>query len=140
MRMTQAILTFSLVFVVIGCVQTKKIEKENVNYIELIQVDHPYLGSRVDTRKLNDSLVVDFLFDFADKREYICKFYSCYVIKIHLKNGQLISYRTNGQVFEKFIDKQTKQNYFILNKDFNLVSKYWGIQKENFCDSSGWSK
>ena len=136
MRQIFVILIIASAFTVINCGRTNTIEKNNVDYIELVQVDHPYIGHILDSIKLDESLVADFLKDFAEKKEYICKFYSCYVIKIHLKDGQLISYRTNGQVLEKFIDKNTKENYFKLNSDINLVTKYWGISKENFCDTS----
>jgi hypothetical protein len=117
-----------------ACGQSRNINFDNVQSVALIQVDHPYLGDKVDSIKLDNKLVVDFLIDFADKREEITKFFSCYVIKIHLKNGQLISYRTNGQLFEKIKDGNTKAIYFKLNKDTNLVTKYWGIQPDKFCE------
>lgn len=118
---------------IVSCKQTSRITHNDIENISLIQVDHPYIGGRVDSFKLENKLVADFLKDFADKKEEISKFYSCYVIKIHLKNGQFISYRTNGQLFEKFQDDGTSAVYFKLNKNINLVSKYWEIQPENFC-------
>ena len=117
----------------VSCRQTNEINKEEVDHIELIQVDHPYIGDRVDSIKLNDKLVPDFLLDFADKREEDYKFYSCYVIKIHFKDGEFISYRTNGQLFEKFKDDNTTAIYFKLNRDLNVVTKYWGIGPDKFC-------
>jgi hypothetical protein len=120
-------------FLTIACGQTNKIKSDSIDFIELVQVDHPYLGSRVDSIKLESKLVEEFLSDFADKKEEVTKFFSCYVIKIHLKDGQLISYRTNGKVFEKFKDDNTKATYFKLNKDINLVTRYWGIEARNFC-------
>jgi len=120
-------------FLLAACKLTDKINPDNVESIALIQTTHPYIGGRVDSIKLDDKLIPEFLTDFADKKEEVSKFYSCYVIKIRLKDGQLISYRTNGQVFEKFKDENTTVTYFKLNKDINLVTKYWGIPKEQFC-------
>lgn len=142
MRQLTIILTTILLISLTACGQTKVkqsdyiINPENVDSVELIQVDHPYIGDRVASKKLDHKLVLDFLSDFENKNEAVYKFHSCYVIKIHLKNGQLISYRTNGQLFEKFKDDNTKAIYFKLNKDINLVTKYWGISKENFCDTN----
>lgn len=118
----------------VACGRTNNIRSESVDFIELVQVDHPYLGDRVDIIKLDQKSVDDFLVDFADKKEEVTKFFSCYVIKIHLKDGQLISYRTNGKVFEKFKDDNTVATFFKLNKDINLVTKYWGIKANNFCE------
>lgn len=123
------------VFLFAACTSTNKLTTETINHIELIQVDHPYLGGKVDSFKLDNKYVADFLVDFADKKEEVLKFYSCYVIKIHLKDGSFISYRTNGQAFEKFKDDNTKSVYFSLNKDTNLVTKYWGIPPEKFCET-----
>jgi hypothetical protein len=123
--------------IVLYLIRPRLINPSSVEYIELVQVDHPYLGKRVKSLKLDSSLIKPFLLDFADKREEICKFYSCYVIKIHLKNGQLISYRTNGHAFEKFKDQETQGNYFILNQEINLVSKYWKIPEDMFCKDEG---
>lgn len=116
-----------------ACKRTNKINLDNVESVALIQTTHPYIGDRVDSIKLDDKLILGFLKDFADKKEEVTKFYSCYVIKIRLKDGQLISYRTNGQVFEKLKDNNTTATYFKLNQDINLVSKYWKIPKEQFC-------
>jgi hypothetical protein len=135
MKRTLAILFATLIFFSLAC--RNKIDSEKVDYIELVQVQHPYLGGFVDSRKLDQEMVPDFLNDFADKSEEIIKFYSCYVIKIHLKNGELISYRTNGHAFEKFIDKNTTGVNFTFNKDINLITKYWGIPKDQFCDTTG---
>ncbi|MBA5245746.1 hypothetical protein H1R16_02220 [Marnyiella aurantia] len=115
------------------CKRTNKINPDNVESVALIKTTHPYIGDRVDSIKLDDKLILEFLTDFADKKEEVTKFYSCYVIKIRLKDGQLISYRTNGQVFEKFKDDNTTATYFKLNQDINIVSKYWKIPKEQFC-------
>ena len=136
MQRTLTYLFFSLFLFFAACRQTNKIVLDSVDNIELVQVDHPYIGHHIDSKKLESKLVADFLNDFADRKENISKFYSCYVIKIHLKNGQLISYRTNGHEFEKLIDSTQQKNYFQLNSDINLVTKYWGIQKEQFCDTT----
>ena len=120
-------------FLLTACKLTNKINPENVESVTLIQTTHPYIGGRVDSIKLDDNLIANFLTDFADKKEEVTKFFSCYVIKIRLKDGQLISYRTNGNAFEKFKDDNTTATYFKLNQDINLVSKYWKIPKEQFC-------
>jgi len=127
------LICFTVPFLTISCRQTTNISPGQIESVDLIQVDHPYLSGKVDSLKLDAKLIADFLEDFADKREEICKFYSCYVIKIHLKDGQLISYRTNGQLFEKFRDENTTAIYFKLNKRINLATKYWGIQEDEFC-------
>jgi|SRR5712671_2562318 len=132
--MKQLWAAFLLVIIVPSFAGCKKvISPESVESITLIQVDHPYIGHRIDSIQLRKELVEDFLNDFADKKEEVLKFYSCYVIKIYLKNGKLISYRTNGNAFEKFKDDNTSAVYFKLNKNINLVTKYWGISKEQFC-------
>ena len=115
----------------------RTIEPGNVDSIELIQVDHPYLGSRVGRKILEKKYWAEFLHDFADKREELVKFYSCYVIKIHMKGQPLLSYRTNGQLFEVFKDDSAGGRYFKLNQDTNLVTKYWGIREAQFCDTAG---
>jgi len=130
-----SIICFIALFLTISCIQTTNISPEQIESVDLIQVDHPYLGGRVDSTRLDAKLIADFLEDFADKREGVFKFYSCYLIRIHLKDGQLISYRTNGQLFEKFRDENTTAIYLNLNKDINLVTKYWGIQKDEFCNT-----
>ena len=118
-----------------ACGQTNNINHDKVAIIELVQVDNPYIGEKVDTKKLDMKFEEDFLTDLADKAEWVSKFYSCYVIKIHLKDGQAISYRTNGLLFEKLKDNNTTAIYFKLNKNINLLTKYWGIQQDKFCDS-----
>src|SRR5437879_576462 len=104
-------LTFIFLIVLVQfficCRNQKDINPDSVNNIKLIQVAHPYLAGIVDSIQLDDKLIFDFLNDFADKKEEISKFYSCYVIQIHLKNGKLISYRTNGHALEKFKDDNT---------------------------------
>ncbi len=122
-------------FLLVACRQVKNINPNTVDHIELIQVDHPYIGSSLDSIELDNKLVGDFLADFADRKEEITKFFSCYVIKIYLKNGQLICYRTNGNLFEKFKDDVTTATYFKLNKELNLITKYWGIPAEKLCKS-----
>lgn len=131
---TYLFLTFILLFV--ACRQTKIIDSNTVDNIELVQVDHPYIGHHIGSKRLDNKLVADFLKDFADKKESIVKFYSCYVIKIHFKNGQFFSYRTNGNAFEKFIDSTQQKNLFELNQDINLVTKYWNIPQDKFCDTT----
>ena len=135
MRQKLSLLIFGFSLISLCCGQTNIINPDSVDNIELVQVDHPYIGYKVASKIIDSKLVADFLKDFADKKEEVRKFYSCYVIKIHLKNGQLISYRTNGQLFEKFKDDDTKAIYFKLNSDINLVTKYWGVSKEQFCDT-----
>lgn len=121
----------------IGCTQTSKrtIDPKSVDSIVLVQVTHPYLGKRLHSTKLPDSSFKNFLIDFTSKHPEICDFYSCYVIKIFLKNGKLISYRTDGVVFEKFIDADEVGSVFIQDDTINLITKYWGIPEKEFCDS-----
>jgi hypothetical protein len=135
MQLTLTPLIFIFSFMSFCCGQTNNINPDSVDNIELVQVDHPYIGYKVASKIIDSKLISDFLKDFADKKEEVRKFYSCYEIKIHLKNGQLISYRTNGQQFEKFKDDYTKAIYFALNTNINLVTKYWGVSKEQFCDT-----
>lgn len=135
MRQTLIPLVLVFSFLSFCCGQTNTINVDNVDNIELVQVDHPYIGHKVASKIIDSKLIADFLQDFSDKKEEVRKFYSCYVIKIHLKNGQLISYRTNGKLLEKFKDDNTKAIYFKLNSDINLVTKYWGVSKEQFCDT-----
>ena len=127
-----AICFFGL-FIAASCSQTNNIDADEIEDIKLIQVNHPYIGSTVDSIKLDKKLIVNFLSDFTDKREEVYKFYSCYVIKIYFKDGQFISYRTDGQLFEKFRDDNTDGVYFKLNNDINILTKYWGLQPEQFC-------
>ena len=128
------LLTFILFF--IAACQTNKIDPESVDNIELVQVDHPYIGHHISSKKLDKKLVADFLNDFNNKKETMLKFYSCYVIKIHLKNGQLFSYRTNGHALEKFIDSTQQKYLFEINDEINLLTKYWNIPKDKFCDTT----
>lgn len=117
-----------------GQIANNEFNQKNLDSIVLVQVDHPYLCKRVMSQRLNTKFLTDFLSDFADKKEDVLKFYSCYVIKLYYINGHLISYRTNGRLFEKLKDDSTKATYFKLNKDINLVTKYWGIPREKFCE------
>lgn len=135
--MRKTIIPLILIFSTLSfcCGQPNNINPESVDNIELVQVDHPYVGYKLASKITDSKLIGDFLNDFSDKKVEIRKFYSCYVIKIHLKNGQLISYRTNGQLLEKFKDDNSKAIYFKLNSDINLVTKYWGVSKEQLCDT-----
>ena len=101
-----------------------------------MQVNHPYLGGRLSSQKLDKRFFQNFLEDFLNKTPTIVKFYSCYVIKLYYKGGEWKSYRTNGHVFEKFRDEHVDETYFELNKDINLVTKYWGIPQSGFCDTT----
>lgn len=130
---------FYLLLFTLAC-HTDKIDPGSVDNIELVQVEHPYLGHYISSKKLDNKLIEYFLNDFADKKESIVKFYSCYVIKIHFKNGQLISYRTNGHALEKFIDSTQQKCLFEFNLDQNLLTKYWNIPKDKFCDTSKMKK
>ena len=58
-------------FLLVSCGQTNKIMPNEVDFIELVQVDHPYLGDRVNSIKLDNKLVETFLIDFADKKEEV---------------------------------------------------------------------
>ena len=135
MRHTLISIIFSFSFLLACSGHTNIINPDSIDNIELVQVDHPYLGYKVSSQMIDSKLIADFIKDFSDKKEEIRKFYSCYVIKIHFKNGTLISYRTNGLLFEKLKDDNTEEVYFKLNSDINLVTKYWGISKEKFCDT-----
>jgi len=129
-----SVVCYILIIIILYCTSCKRaINPGNVDSISLIQVDHPYIGHRVDSTLLTKELIPDFIDDFANKKETVVKFYSCYVIKIRLKDGQLISYRTNGRAFEKFKDENTGAIYFLLNDTINLVTKYWGISEKQFC-------
>jgi hypothetical protein len=132
---TLTLLFFCFLFFLFGCGQSKTIAPETIDNIELVQVKHPFLGEKIKSTKLDKKFIPEFLVDFADKKEEIIKFYSCYVIKIHLKNGTLISYRTNGINFEKMLDDNTAGVYFKLKKEENLITKYWQISKADFCDT-----
>lgn len=107
--------------------------KDSVDSIELVQVNHPYLGGRISVKRLDDSKIADFLNDFANKKEGIVKFYSCYVLKIHLKGGQTLAYRTNGKNLELMTDDSLTTKFFVFNSDSNLITKYWEIPKKIFC-------
>lgn len=131
------------IFIATSCNQTTKviqksfgINPNDVASIELIQVKHPYLGGIVNTIKLDSLLIPNFLKDFSDKKAEICKFYSCFVIKIHLKNNQRIIYRTNGHDLEKFNDSNALATYYKLNIEENIITKYWGIPEEQMCKDS----
>ncbi len=113
----------------------RTIDPKAIDSIVLVQVGHPYLGPRIRSIQLPAEQFGNFVDDFANKHEDLCKFYSCYVIKIFFKNGKFISYRTTGIVFEKFKDEDEKGGCFILNNDVNLITKYWGITKDEFCKS-----
>jgi len=135
------ILTSFLIFTT-ACGQIKHvisgntIDMELVDSVELVQVNHPYLGGHIWSKKLDNKLIPDFLSDFGNKKEdKFIKFYSCYVIKIYLKDTTLISYRTNGIMYEKLQDKNTLGVLFHSDTDSNIISKYWGITKDQFCKS-----
>lgn len=129
-----------LMLIFSSCGQSKDgrnaLDPQNIDSIELVQVDHPYVGKAIDRKKLDPKDWASFLSDFADKREETVKFYSCYIIKIYCKDQRLLSYRTNGQLFEVFKDDSVQAKYFQLNQDINLVTKYWGIPPERFCDTT----
>ncbi len=108
-----------------------EISKNEIDSIELVQVSHPYLGGRVARATLDPDLIDRFLIDFSDKKQGLWKFYSCYVIKIHFKNGSLVSYRTNGTLFNKIKGDSTFLGSFQLKE--NMVSTYWGIRPTDFC-------
>lgn len=121
-------------FMLFICCGQKRIPTDSVESIALIQVDGGYLGIRVDSIKLDDKLIPGFLKDFADRKKETTKFYSCYVIKIRLRNGELISYRTNGHAFEKYKDDTVNSVYFVLNSELNIITRYWGIPSDKFCE------
>lgn len=125
----------SFTWLFFNCAQISEIKADSVDHIELIQLDHPYIGYEVPGTLLDSVLITDFLKDFSEKTEEVSKFYSCYEIKIQLKNGQIIRYRTNGQRLEKIEDNNTAGVYFKLNHDINLVTKYWEIPKEKLCNT-----
>jgi hypothetical protein len=127
-----------LIATFLGCCQFSKriIDPKSIDSIVLVQVRDPYLGHRIRSIKLPDTLYKSFVLDFANKHEEPCIFYSCYVIKIFFRNGNLISYRTDGNTFEKFKDEDETGIYFTLNDSINLITKYWGIPKKEFCDSA----
>jgi hypothetical protein len=108
----------------------------NIDSIVLVQVAHPYLGHRLGSSTLDNIWVANFISDFSDKHEEIIKFYSCYVIKIFYKDGHFISYRTNGKCFEKFKDNNESAIYFKLNKNINIITKYWGLPEGQFCNTT----
>jgi hypothetical protein len=113
----------------------KDVNPDNLDSVVLVQVTHPYLGNRLASKQLDKKLFRDFLNDFVDKQETVVKFYSCYVIKLYFKQGGWVSYRTNGQLFEKLKDEYTNGVYFTLNNNINLVTKYWHIPQDKFCDT-----
>ena len=125
-------------FILTSCRQTvrdKEVDPNNLDSVILVQVNHPYLSGRIASKQLEKKYFRDFLNDFVDKKETVVKFYSCYVIKLYFKSGQWVSYRTNGHAFEKLKDEFTNGVYFQLDKDINLVKKYWGIPQDKFCDT-----
>jgi|GEM_PF-4640529 hypothetical protein len=112
---------------------SKSIDETKIERIELVQVEHPMLGGHIKSTILDTLETKNFLLDFQDRKTEMVKFYSCYVIKIFYKNGELKSYRTNGHCMEKLKDTTMKGGPFTFNSKENLVTKYWHIEKENFC-------
>lgn len=124
---------------IISCKQTKRdkyVNPDNLDSVVLVQVSHPYLGGNVASRQLDKKFFRDFLNDFVDKKETVIKFYSCYVIKLYFNHGKWVSYRTNGQLFEKLKDEFVSGVFFKLNKDINLITEYWNISPNKFCDTT----
>lgn len=137
MKNNLTILIFGLLISACNNSKTKLFEKQidanQIERIELVQVEHPLLGGHINTIILDSSETKNFLIDFQDRKTEMVKFYSCYVFKIFYKNGELKSYRTNGHCMETLKDTTTKGEPFTFNSNENLVSKYWHIDKDDFC-------
>lgn len=113
--------------------KSKQIDEKDIEKIELVQVEHPLLGGHINSVILDSSETRNFLNDFQDRKTEIVKFYSCYVFKIFYKNGELKSYRTNGNCMENLNDTTLKGGTFTFNSKENLITKYWNIDKNDFC-------
>ena len=116
-----------------ACKNNNSIDETQIERIELVQVEHPMLGGHINSIILETLETKNFLLDFQDRKIEIVKFYSCYVIKIFYKNGELKSYRTNGHCMETIKDNTLKGGPFSFNSKENLVTKYWHIEKKDFC-------
>ncbi len=133
---------FPLIFILIlsSCLQNKYSNSESAevstldnNKIVLTQVEHPYLGGHISDFLLDDDENDNFIKDFNDNKREFVKFYSCYVIKFYDKNGSIKSYRTNGKYFESLNDTLIK-GQFRFNSADNLITKYWKISLDRFCE------
>jgi hypothetical protein len=103
------------------------IDDKQIERIELVQVEHPMLGGHINSIILDTLETKNFLLDFQDRKSEMVKFYSCYVIKLFFKNGELKSYRTNGHCLETLKDTTLKGGPFTFNSEENLITKYWNI-------------
>jgi hypothetical protein len=130
--MKNSILYLMILLLYFSCKNNFTFSAQDISNIELVEVDHPYIGQKISSFVLKKNKVEELIKDLQFSKQEICKFYSCYVIKLKLTNGELKSYRTNGTYFESINDTCLKGPFKFLSKE-NIVTKYWGIQSQDFC-------
>jgi hypothetical protein len=137
MQILKRIILIVLILIVVGCLTiliSEIIYAHSIDKIELVEVDHPYIGKKISSTLLDKSHYFDFVFHFDCRRpELFIKFYSCYVITIHFKNGQIRYFRTNGRVIEILNHKVLFfGTYRLLGKE-NIITRYWKIPENEQC-------
>jgi hypothetical protein len=113
-----------------------KIIAHSIDKIILVKADHPYIGKKVDSTLLDRSNYSAFIRDYKIKHPLVfVKFYSCYVIRIYYKNGEMESFRTNGHVLEVLYSSKTnKRRTYAFTLSQNIITKYWNIPDTTQCD------
>lgn len=99
------------------------IDYHNVDSIQLIKVEHPLLGGVNNIKSLSSDKFDDFINEINNSKYVgLRKLYTCYVIRIKLKNGEIKRHSTNGTLIsssDKDIYYEIKNNS--LESFFNMV-------------------
>lgn len=106
------------------------IKSEDVNRVRLHWMKHHYTNEDSDYYSLEEKHIEDFVMDFNDLRPTLTEdFNACYEIVIeYIDNTQEI-YKCDGEFLK---NPHNDKVYKILLKD-NIITKYWGIRKKDFC-------
>jgi hypothetical protein len=101
---------------------TPGFSKEDIAEVELVKVDHPFLGKVLERRSLDTNLVMNFCDDLRYSNAIgLTKVFTCFVIHVKTKDGAISSFRTNGRIFSRVSDDR----FYEFDGKENLVSKYW---------------
>lgn len=107
-----------------------RVNHDDIDYIELVWVEHHYHNETPDHFKLPEDKMQAFMDDFEHAHEIDSpNKNTCFEIVFYLKNGDYLNYASNG----RFLLDIRHGSYFEFGTKQNLITKYWGLHERDHC-------
>ena len=108
-----------------GCITfTPEFQLDEIEKIELLKIG---LGEVVQRKELEKQFYLNFYKALnSAKYQGTTKMFTCYRIQVQTRNGQILTFRTNGHQFFSPHD----DTLYEFRGDKNIAEKYWAIKPD----------